>query len=121
MAGVPLFIMIDKRTKEIDEECYSMGAMVVLSKPFSKSGILRIERIAWQYEVTKNYEKTLQKQAMDLQAAREIMRLNKQLEARNELLYKKVQGISLRKFFFSKCTHPTLGEISARFVVSYVR
>ena len=40
---------------------------------------------------------------------------------RNELLYKKVQGISSRKFFFSKCTHPTLGEISARFVVSYVR
>lgn len=40
---------------------------------------------------------------------------------RNELLYKTVQGISSRKFFFSKCTHPTLGEIPARFVVSYIR
>lgn len=40
---------------------------------------------------------------------------------RNELLYKTVQGISSRKFFFSKCTHPALGEIPARFVVSYVR
>ena len=87
VAGVPVFFMTEKRTRELDEECYSLGAMVVLSKPFSKSGILRIERIAWQYEVTKNYEKTLQKQAADLQFAREIMRLNKQLEARNELLY----------------------------------
>lgn len=87
VAGVPVFFMVDKRTRELDEECYSLGAMVVLHKPFSKSGILRIERMAWQYEVTKSYEKTLQKQAMDLQAAREIMRLNKQLEARNELLY----------------------------------
>ena len=87
VAGVPVFFMMEKRTRELDEECYSLGAMVVLHKPFSKSGILRIERIAWQYEVTKNYEKTLQKQAVDLQFAREIMRLNKQLEARNELLY----------------------------------
>lgn len=87
IAGVPIFFMMEKRTRELDEECYALGAMVVLNKPFSKSGILRIERIAWQYEVTKNYEKTLQKQAIDLQIAREIMRLNKQLEARNELLY----------------------------------
>ena len=40
---------------------------------------------------------------------------------RNELLYKKVQGISSRKFFFSKCIHPTLGEIPSRFVVSYIK
>lgn len=39
----------------------------------------------------------------------------------NELLHKTVQGISLRKFFFAKCIHPTLGEIPARFVVSYIR
>ena len=40
---------------------------------------------------------------------------------RNELLYKTVQGISPRKFFFQKCIHPMLGEIPARFVVSYIR
>ena len=40
---------------------------------------------------------------------------------RNELLYKTVQGISPRKFFFAKCIHPTLGEIPERFVVSYIR
>ena len=40
---------------------------------------------------------------------------------RNELLHKTVQGISSRKFFFTKCIHPTLGEISDNFVVSYVR
>lgn len=40
---------------------------------------------------------------------------------RNELLHKTVQGISSRKFFFTKCIHPTLGEIPDEFVVSYVR
>ena len=46
---------------------------------------------------------------------------NERERFRNELLYKTVQGISSRKFFFSKCTHPMLGEISERFVVSYIR
>lgn len=87
LAGVPLFFMSAERTAEIDEDCYSKGATVVLHKPFSSSGILRIERTAWQHEVTKNYEKMLQKQASDLQAAKEIHRLNDQLKARNELLY----------------------------------
>lgn len=86
LAGVPLFFMARERNSEIDEECYSKGATVVLIKPFSKSGILRIERTAWQHEVTKNYEKMLQKQASELQAAKEIMHLNKQLQSRNELL-----------------------------------
>jgi hypothetical protein len=40
---------------------------------------------------------------------------------RKELLYKTVQGISSRKFFFGKCIHPTLGEIPDEFVVSYIR
>jgi hypothetical protein len=40
---------------------------------------------------------------------------------RNELLYKTVQGISSRKFFFGKCIHPTLGEIPDEFVVNYIR
>lgn len=87
LAGVPLFFMVEEKSHEIDEECYGLGAMVVLRKPFSESSILRIERMAWQQEVTKNYEKALQKQANDLQAAREIACLNRQLEARNELLY----------------------------------
>ena len=40
---------------------------------------------------------------------------------RNELLHKTVQGISTRKFFFSKSTHPLLGEIPGEFTVSYIR
>lgn len=87
LAGVPFFIMTEERNSEIDEICFAKGAMVVLHKPFSASGILRIEQVAWQHEVTKNYEKMLQKQAGDLQAAREIMRLNQKLKTRNELLY----------------------------------
>ena len=39
----------------------------------------------------------------------------------NELLYKTVQGISSRKFFFGKYIHPTLGEIPGEFVVNYIR
>lgn len=86
-AGVPLFFMTEERNQELDERCFARGAMVVLLKPFSKSGILRVERMAWQYEVTRNYEKVLQKQAGDLQAAREIIRLNQKLKSRNELLH----------------------------------
>lgn len=87
LAGVPLFFVVESRSDELDEECYSKGATVVLFKPFTKVAILRMERIAWQHEVTKNYEKMLQKQAGDLQSAREIVRLNQQLESRNALLY----------------------------------
>ena len=65
LAGVPLFFMTKERSQELDEICFAKGAMVVLHKPFSKSGILRIERVAWQHEVTRNYEKMLQKQAGD--------------------------------------------------------
>ena len=87
LAGVPLFFMIDERSQESDEECFVRGGTVILIKPFSKAAILRIEQMAWQYEVTKNYEKVLQKQAMDLQAAKEIMSLNQKLKTRNELLH----------------------------------
>lgn len=87
-AGVPLFFMTVERNQELDECCFARGAMVVLHKPFSKADILRIERMAWQYEVTRNYEKVLQKQAVDLQAAREIMRLNQKLKSRNKLLHR---------------------------------
>lgn len=87
LAGVPLFFMVDRKSEELDEECYARGATVVLQKPFSDAGILRLERTAWQYEVAKNYEKMLQKQAGDLLAAKEILRLNQQLESRNRLLH----------------------------------
>ena len=59
LAGVPIFFMADKRNEELDEECYLKGATVVVHKPFTRSNILRIERSAWQYEVTRDYEKTL--------------------------------------------------------------
>lgn len=39
----------------------------------------------------------------------------------NELLHKTVQGISSRKFFFAKYTHPLLGEIHGEFTVNYIR
>ncbi len=87
LASVPLFFMARQRNSEIDEDCYEKGAMVVLHIPFSKSGILRVERTAWQHEITKSYEKMLQKQASELQSAKEIHHLNKQLQTRNELLY----------------------------------
>lgn len=86
LAGVPIAFMVSDRSEELDEFCYSLGAIIILSKPFSQSNILRIERIAWQHEVTKNYEKKLQEQAGDLQAAQEILRLNQQLQSRNQLL-----------------------------------
>ncbi|MGN0437038.1 MAG: adenylate/guanylate cyclase domain-containing protein [Lachnospiraceae bacterium] len=87
VASVPLFFMASDRDKEIDRDCYEKGAMVILTKPLSQTEILRIERTAWQHEVTKNYEKMLQKQASELQAAKEIHQLNQKLEARNKLLY----------------------------------
>ncbi|MCM1179866.1 MAG: hypothetical protein NC347_06400 [Clostridium sp.] len=87
LAGVPLFFMTEHRTDELDEECYARGATVVLRKPFSNPEVLRIERTAWQHEVTKNYEKMLRRQAGDLQAARKIHQLNEQLKSRNELLH----------------------------------
>lgn len=40
---------------------------------------------------------------------------------KNEILYKTVQGISSRKFFFGKYYHPTLGEIPGEFTVNYIR
>ncbi len=87
IASVPLFFMAESRSKDVDEECYEKGAMVVLGKPLSHTGILRIERTAWQHEVTKNYEKMLQKQISELQSAKQIRQLNQRLQARNELLY----------------------------------
>ncbi len=88
LAGVPIFFMMEERNAERDEVCFERGAIVVVSKPFTATGLLRIERIAWQHEVTRNYEKMLQKQAYHLQHTREVVELNEQLKRRNELLYK---------------------------------
>jgi hypothetical protein len=40
---------------------------------------------------------------------------------KNELLNKTVQGVSSRKFFFAKYIYSTLGEITRKFIVNYIR
>lgn len=86
-AGIPVFFLCENRTQETDEECYELGGTVVLVLPFSDAALLRMEKAAWQHEMTRNYEKLLQKQAAELATAKEIKRLNEQLAARNELLH----------------------------------
>ncbi len=88
LAGVPLFFTVDNKDEMVEDECYFKGAMVVLEKPVNQSGIIRIERASWQYEVAKNYERILQKQASELETAKEIRKLNLQLESRNEFLHR---------------------------------
>ncbi len=85
--GVPLYFMASETEKETEEKCYALGATVVLHKPFSDISINRIERAALQHQMTKNFEKIVQKQTMELTAAKEIKRLNEQLASRNELLH----------------------------------
>ena len=88
LAGIPLFFSVDERSEEVDEDCYNHGAMVVLHKVFSKAEVTRIEHTAWQHENTREYESKLQKAASELRVAKEIMKLNQQLEARNKLLHR---------------------------------
>lgn len=88
LAGVPLFFVLDEKDMDEEELCYKKGAMVVLKKPVTVGGIARIEHAAWQYEVTKKYERILQKQVSEIQAAKEIYYLNQQLESRNEFLHR---------------------------------
>ena len=84
--GIPLFFMASVKEKEIDEKCYELGATVVLHKPLSEISMTRIERAAMQQQMTKSYEKVVQKQTMELATAKEIKRLNEQLASRNKLL-----------------------------------
>lgn len=84
--GIPLFFMASAKEKEVEEACYELGATVVLYKPLSDISMTRIERAAMQQQMTKSYEKVVQKQAMELTAAKEIKRLNEQLASRNALL-----------------------------------
>ena len=86
-AGIPMVFLVDYRDDDIVEECYEKGAGAILSKSLKKTDILRIKRMAWQYEKTANYEKILQKQVTELQTAKQIRRLNEQLQSRNDLLY----------------------------------
>ena len=86
-AGIPLFIMCNEVSDEIEESCYSLGAAVVLTKPLNEGAMLRIERASWQNEMTRSYEQVLQQQALELESAKEIKRLNEMLESRNQLLH----------------------------------
>lgn len=87
LAGVPLFLMVDDDGRESNDVFYFKGAMVVLNKNLGESEIIRIERAAWQYEVTKSYEYVLQKQTAELETAKKIKRLNDQLASRNQFLH----------------------------------
>ena len=88
LAGIPLFIAVEERNELIDAECYGYGAMVVVHDILEHQEITRIEHVAWQYANTRRYEQKLQTQAAELRGAKEIMRLNGQLEARNRLLHR---------------------------------
>lgn len=88
LATVPVFYITDNKRKDIDDKCYEMGAMVVLQYPFSSHSLLRIEKAAEQHEMTRNYEKMIMSQAMELKAAKEISILNDKLKVRNEFLYR---------------------------------
>lgn len=88
LAGVPLFFMVEKDDDETKEECYKKGAMLVLKKPLSKAETVRIERMAWQHEVSRNYERIFRKQEDELEMAKEVRKLNEKLESRNEFLHR---------------------------------
>lgn len=86
IAGVPLYFLVSKESEELEQQCYNQGAIGVLVKPFKSIMLKRIERVAWQYNITKSYERSLQKQASEIEAAKSILELNKQLENRNNFL-----------------------------------
>ncbi len=87
LAGVPVFLMVDNADSDSNQKFYFLGAMVVLGKELDNSDIVRIERAAWQYEITKSYEYVVQKQITELETAKKIKKLNDQLSARNEFLH----------------------------------
>lgn len=87
LAGVPIFFMTKEKTEEKEDVCYELGATVVLPYPFSARSLLRIEKAAQQYEMTRSYEQLLVQQSAVLKAAREIQQLNEKLEVRNAFLY----------------------------------
>lgn len=88
LAGVPLFMAVNESNEATADECYENGAMIIVHTELTSSEVTRIENIAWQHDNTRLYEQKMQKQALELHNAKEILRLNKQLEARNEFLHK---------------------------------
>ena len=88
LASVPVFFMVDELDEEQEEELYLKGAMAAVEKPLKRSSLLKIDNASWQYELSKNYERVLQKKISELESARAIKELNVQLESRNEFLYK---------------------------------
>ena len=88
LAGTPFFFMVENKEDLQNEIYYRQGAMVVLEKPIHQNGLLRIRQVAEQYEMTKSYERIFQKQVSELAAAKEIQRLNVQLENRNKFLHR---------------------------------
>lgn len=94
LAGVPLFISAAHRDEETDSDYYALGAIVVVHHLLSQREIQRMERVAWQYAKSRQYEKKLQTQAARLREAKEILELNRQLDARNRLLYR-----TFRRYF----------------------
>ena len=87
LAGVPLYFVVGEDADKENEEYYFKGAMVVLGSDLGKSDIIRIERAAWQYEITRSYERILQKQASEMETTKEIKKLNDQLANRNQFLH----------------------------------
>lgn len=85
-AGVPLIFMCGQRTYDIDMKCYETGATIVLEKPITNLDIVRIERASWQYEMTCNYEKILNRQSAEIKTTKEIRALNEKLATRNKVL-----------------------------------
>ena len=88
LAGVPFFFLIEEGEEMDKEEYYLLGAMIVLEKPMSQNAVLRVAQASDQYEMTKNYERIVQEQASMLAAAKEIQKLNVQLESRNKFLHR---------------------------------
>ena len=88
LAGVPLFFLVEQGEDVNKDEYYLQGAMAVLEKPISQKMLFRIQQAAGQYEMTKSYERIFQKQVSELAAAKEIQRLNVQLESRNKFLHR---------------------------------
>ncbi len=111
IAGVPVFYSVGRGQEQAETECYERGAAMVVCKPFSALEISRIEHIAWQYEKSRNYEKLLQSQASNLQAAREILNLNRQLQMRNELLYQVFGKYFSDEVLHKILEHPELASI----------
>lgn len=88
LAGVPLFFMVETGEDVNKDEYYLQGAMSVIEKPMNQKMLFRIQQAAGQYEMTKSYERIFQKQISELAAAKEIQRLNVQLESRNKFLHR---------------------------------